>query len=66
MKIEDQRDWFMHKQFEYLLKNRVKFERNKKEEIIFEDQILELFVIFQVQLFVSSIFCNHLADQKYP
>ena len=56
----------MHKQFEYLLKNRVKFEKNKKEEFIFEDQVFELFVILQVQLFVSSIFCNHLADQKYP
>ena len=60
----------MHLQFKILLQEHSVFirekEGEKKEEIIFGDSFLELFVIFQVLIFVSPLFCNHLADQKYP
>ena len=36
------------------------------EEIHLWNAILICFVIFQVLLFVFPLFCNHLADQKYP
>ena len=48
------------------LKNRVKYIREQGRRIIIQDQVFDYFVIFQVQTFVSSIFCTFLADQNIP
>ena len=51
-------------------KNKVIFGRRKKEKErrrnLLGNSFLELIVIFQVLKIVFSIFCKHLADQKYP
>ena len=55
----------MHSQFNFF-KNRVIFERKKKEESAFEDQDLNIFVIFQEQSICIFILLYILADQNIP
>ena len=40
--------------------------RRRKDQELLGNSLFELFVIFQVQIFVFPIFCKHLVDQKYP
>ena len=56
----------MHSNKEILSRTEHYIIREQGRRIIIQDQVFDYFVIFQVQTFVSSIFCTLLADQNIP